>query len=288
MRRLDVGPLIVLVLAILVGCQKSEPTSVVPPKGTSASQSAPATAADDVTAKQISFEATDGATAFADLYTARRGSRTVALLFHQAGSNAGEYATLAPLLCGVGMDCLAVDQRSGGTMWGRDNRTVQASGRSAEYVDAYADLEGALRWARSQGKYGRVLVAGSSYSASLCFRLGVEHPGIAAILAFSPGEYLPEPGTVERWAKAWRGPLFVSCSPEEAIGDAKRLFDACAGTSDAPTRLATHPGGVHGASAFRSDKCQVAKEYADDLFGFLNSLRPKRTTVGAITEPTTE
>lgn len=289
-RRHGLGALLAPLL-LLAGCQPSEPRPVTvasPPPSAGQTRPDEAPSGEAATPKEVAFEAADGKTVYADLYTSRRGGRTVALLFHQAGSNAGEYEGLAPDLCEVGFDCLAVDQRSGGRMWDRDNRTVAKAGGSSDYEAAYADLEGALKWAHSQGKYSRVVVAGSSYSASLAFRLSTEHEGVHAILAFSPGEYIGAPGTVERWAKAWRGPLFVSASPEEAEGDAKRLFEASARTNDAPTMLASHPGGVHGASVFRPDRCQAADAYKRDLLGFLEGLRPKRTTVGAIMEPTTE
>lgn len=285
MRRIGLGAL--LAPLIVVGCQKPEPSTVAVAASSSPRPSALAEGEAPV-AKAITFEATDGKTVFGDLYPSRRNGRAVALLFHQAGSNAGEYDGLAPDLCQAGFDCLAVDQRSGGTMWERPNRTVAKAGASVGYEEAFADMDGALKWARSQGKYRRVIVAGSSYSASLVFRLATEREGVAAILAFSPGEYFERPGTVERWARAWRGPLFVACSPDEAKGNAEKLFEASARASDAPTMLSSHPGGVHGASAFRPDRCPAADAYERDLLGFLDGLRPKWTTVGAIMEPTTE
>ena len=40
-------------------------------------------------------------------------TRPVVLLFHQAGSNRGEYTTIAPRLNALGFHALAIDQRSG-------------------------------------------------------------------------------------------------------------------------------------------------------------------------------
>ena len=69
--------------------------------------------------------------------------RAVVLLFHQAGSSKGEYATIAPRLAAAGYESLAIDQRSGGDLFGR-NETAAALGREAGYLEAERDLEAAL------------------------------------------------------------------------------------------------------------------------------------------------
>jgi len=55
---------------------------------------------------------------FAEYYPAEREAAPLILLFHQACSNRGEYATIAPMLVRLGFAALAVDQRSGGTALG--------------------------------------------------------------------------------------------------------------------------------------------------------------------------
>src|SRR5258708_1075358 len=101
----------------------------------------------------ITFTAPDGVRVFADYYPVegKAPSKTapVILLCHQAGSNRGEYATIAPMLTKLGFAALAVDQRSGGTSWGRINETVQHLGHSSDYAAAMADLEASLQWIRS-------------------------------------------------------------------------------------------------------------------------------------------
>src|SRR5947207_2393321 len=89
-----------------------------------------------VAAEAVSFAAGDRVAVFADYYPAEREAAPIVLLFHQAGSNRGEYATIAPLLVKLGFAALAVDQRSGGTAWGRANETVQHLGHSASYGEA--------------------------------------------------------------------------------------------------------------------------------------------------------
>lgn len=47
------------------------------------------------------------------------------LLFHQAGSSKAEYATISPRLVAAGYSALAIDQRSGGELFG-SNETAAA------------------------------------------------------------------------------------------------------------------------------------------------------------------
>jgi len=85
------------------------------------------------------------------------------LLFHQAGSNRGEYAEIAPRLNDLGFHALAIDQRSGGERWGLTNETVDKLGTSTSYLAALPDLAAALKWKREAGYTGKTVVWGSSY-----------------------------------------------------------------------------------------------------------------------------
>src|ERR1700730_5707877 len=99
-------------------------------------------------AEAVSFAASDRVQLFADYYPAKTKADPTILLFHQAGSNRAEYATIGPRLAALGFNALAVDQRAGGTMWGRPNETVQHLGRSTGFGEALPDLEAALQWAK--------------------------------------------------------------------------------------------------------------------------------------------
>jgi alpha-beta hydrolase superfamily lysophospholipase len=146
--------------------------------------------ADQVTANEITFKATDGGDVVADLYLSTAGKDApLIMLFHQAGANGrSEYENITPKLVAQGFNILQVDQRSGGGYYGHSNRTVKARGKSATFCPAYADLEGALAFAKSQGFAGKKYVWGSSYSAALVLKLGGEHGSdLAGVLSFSPG-----------------------------------------------------------------------------------------------------
>ena len=132
--------------------------------------------------------AADGVTIAADVGTASGRRRGTILLFHMAGSNYAEYAPITPRLNGIGFDTIAIDQRSGGTEFGRRNETAARLGRNPGFAAALPDMEAALTRARGNGP---VVIWGSSYSAALVFVLAAGHPtDIAAVLAFSPGEYI--------------------------------------------------------------------------------------------------
>lgn len=179
-------------------------------------------------------------------------AKPLILLFHQAGSNAGEYAAIAPRLNALGYNALAIDQRSGGSGWGRDNQTVKALRRNASFDEALPDLRAALEWALAEGR-NHVLLLGSSYSAALVFLLAAERPdAVEAVLAFSPGEYLSQSDRVRRAASKVRVPVFVTSASDPAeIAEAGRIVQAAA---SAVKRHYEPRHGVHGASTLRADR----------------------------------
>ncbi|MCH8273442.1 MAG: alpha/beta hydrolase [Armatimonadetes bacterium] len=223
---------------------------------------------------EITFKAADGATVYADLFEAEGGKEApVILLFHQAGSNAGEYATIAPRLVKMGFNCLAVDLRSGGKGWGRQNRTVEALGRSEEYMDAYQDMQAALSYAKDEGYTGGVLIWGSSYSASLAIRLGGDRADdVAAVLAFSPGEYFGSGDPVRKWASSVAAPIFVTSGGGGEVDVAREILNAAS-----PGQRTHHipKKGVHGSSTLRSDKnSDGAEENWAAVERFLSGFKP--------------
>jgi formylglycine-generating enzyme required for sulfatase activity/alpha-beta hydrolase superfamily lysophospholipase len=155
----------------------------------------------------VEFEADDGLLLRGDLHlpTGDRRAPTV-ILFHQAGSNArGEYGAILPRLTAAGYNVLAVDQRSGGSRFGSENRTVAAlpeDQKELGYCEAWPDLVAALRYAAILDLGEKRFVWGSSYSAGLVVKLGAEHGDLLdGVLAFSP---------------AAGGPM-ADCDPSEFI-----------------------------------------------------------------------
>lgn len=175
---------------------------------------------DLLSARPVRFPAPDGLTVSGDLYGGEDKNRPVLLLCHQARSSRGEYQPVIPRLLDHGYACLALDQRSGGAMNGVANETAaraRKEGKATDYAAARQDIEAAVAWLRAQGFRGRLVLWGSSYSASLALMIGAANPAVDAVVAFSPGDYLRPRGTVAREAKGLRRPvLFVGPEKERA------------------------------------------------------------------------
>lgn len=191
----------------------------------------------------LTLQAHDGVSISGLVYEAKH-SKGIILLFHQAGSSKAEYATIAPRLVAAGFTALAIDQRSGGSLYG-PNETASRLDKPANYEDAKADLEAALDWALP--RHLPIILWGSSYSAALAFEVAAEHPNqIAAILAFSPGEYLDRSGAVAHAAARVQVPIYVtSASDPDEIATGRAILSA------SPARIKTQfvpKSGVHGSS----------------------------------------
>jgi pimeloyl-ACP methyl ester carboxylesterase len=199
-------------------------------------------------------------------------ARATIVLFHQAGSSSYEYTDIAPRLNEAGYSTLAVDQRSGGRLYGPNRTVIKAGKTSQTYLDALPDLEAALNWSRLQGQ--PVILWGSSYSAGLIFRIAADNPDrVAALLAFSPGEYFSDKHYVVDAARKVVAPVFITQAkaPDE-IAAARAIFAAVPGT--AKTLFMPKANGVHGSSTLRPDRNPAgAEENWRAVMTFLGQLR---------------
>jgi len=227
-------------------------------------------------AEPVTLKAADGVLVFGEFWPApdrpNGGKPPVILAFHQAGSNHGEYSLIAPRLVAAGFTVIAIDQRAGGNLFGMHNRTIDTLGHSVDFEAALPDLEAALVWGRERAAGAPVIAMGSSYSAALVFLLAAQHPGeLAAILSFSPGEYLGGRDTVHRAARQLRIPVLVDSarSPDE-IAAAKSLLDAV--PAEGKIQIVPQSDGVHGASTLRADRNPVGAE--ENWRGVLMFLAP--------------
>jgi pimeloyl-ACP methyl ester carboxylesterase len=235
------------------------------------------TALADPGVKSINFPTEGGIQGRADVYASKNESDTLVLLFHQAGWSRGEYREIAPKLVEAGYRVMAVDQRSGGAVNGVKNETHRRAtkmGLPRSYLDAYADLEAALRYAHKELGVARIIVWGSSYSASLVFRLAAEHPEVVtAVMAFAPGEYFEKqksPVYIWNFAKRVKQPLFVTSSKKER-DQVKPIFDA----SPAKKKILFTPAsrGQHGSRALW-EKFPDHDVYWAAVNGFLRTYAP--------------
>jgi dienelactone hydrolase len=231
----------------------------------------------DVGFKSVDFPTAGGIKARADVYESKSSSPTLILLFHQAGSSRGEYREIAPKLVELGYRVMAVDQRSGGAVNRVPNETHRRASKkrlARSYLDAYGDLEAALAYARTELKAARIVVWGSSYSASLVLRLTAEHSDeVTAVMAFSPGEYFEKDKGADyivSFAKRVKQPVFVTSAKKERE-QVKPIFDA----SPAEKKILFTPAskGQHGSRALWA-KWPDNDVYWAAVNGFLEEYAP--------------
>ncbi len=236
--------------------------------------------AGDVLAQQdVQIQARDGVTVHGDFFAAPGDPRGTILLFHQARSNRGEYATITPDLVKAGYNVLVIDQRAGGAAWSRLNLTAQGAAQEANqsgetyYLKALADLEAALDYAAKRPT--RPIIAwGSGYSASLVFLLAAAHPDlIGGVLAFSAAENFATTSVHNAAAKV-KCPVFISSAPDPGeVSDAKKLLDAV--PEGTKTQLIPQRG-LSGSPALRREaNPRGAAEYWTAVNAFLASIGKK-------------
>jgi len=220
---------------------------------------------------QVEFKATDGLLVTGNLYEVDR-SKPVILLCHQAGYNRAEYADIAPKLNDFGYNCLALDLRSGGNFADKPNETAnraKKNGIKNEMIDAQEDIKAAIDYLHKKYKT-KVILWGSSYSASLVLIEGVPNDKVMAIIAFSPGDYFGSdvPSLATSFARADK-PFLVTSSKEEASG-LKSLIGYLK-TANNQSQFIPDAEGFHGSRALWTGQ-SGAEEYWNAVGTFLNTL----------------
>lgn len=222
----------------------------------------------------ISLVTVDGLNIKADIYEIKDKKAPVILLFHQAGFSRGEYRETAPKLNALGFNCIAIDQRSGKNVNGVKNEAfINASvkGLGTKYPDALPDLEAVLKFAEKRYHSSKIVVLGSSYSASLVFVLAQKYPDkISALIAFSPGEYFKFEGKkIEEFAGKVKCPVFITSAKKE-----HRYWNGIYEniSNDKKSFFLPKSDGVHGSKAlWESNK--NSKEYWRALKTFLYKVK---------------
>ena len=207
------------------------------------------------TKQTITFQSEDDVVITADLYMTNNQNAPFILLFHQAMFSRGEYNETAPKLNKLGFNCLAVDQRSGLSVNKITNEThkfAKGLGKKTKYENTYPDLQASLNYITKTYQSQKIIVWGSSYSASLVFVLAAKNKKIDGVLAFSPGEYFKfENKTIQEWVKEVECPVFVTSSQNES-NDCKNIFNST-GNPDSKQYIPEHKG-FHGSKALWDSK----------------------------------
>ena len=203
----------------------------------------------------ITFASNDGLEVTADLYAPHADKSTpFIVLCHQAGWSRGEYREIAPKLNELGFNCMAIDQRSGGTINEVANATLakaQKDGKGTGFLDAQQDIVAALNHTRNEFAEGKVILWGSSYSAALSLVVAGEHSDLVdGVLAFAPGEYFVRFGKpkdfVQTSAAKIGCPAFITSAKNE-FGRWEAIFESIDG--DSKRKFVPETAGNHGSRA---------------------------------------
>jgi len=231
----------------------------------------PGTLGEKYQPKKVEFKTQDDILVSGNLYEISK-DKPVILLCHQAGYNRMEYIDIAPKLNELGYNCLAIDQRSGGEFAGKQNETSNVAkerGKRAEMIDAQQDIKAAISYLNKRYNT-KVIIWGSSYSASLSLLEGHINDKVKAIIAFSPGDYFGDeaPSLAAVFSKTNK-PYLVTSSKQEAT-----TLAALIGNSEMNKKqmqFTPESDGFHGSKALWTGQ-KGAEGYWSVVKSFLSSI----------------
>lgn len=218
----------------------------------------------------LTFASEDGVVITADFYASKKDvkQKTLIILFHQAGSSRGEYKTIAPRLTQLGYDALAIDQRSGNSFAGVMNKTAVEADVGRNFIKALPDMRAAINYGHDKLNAERIIIWGSSYSASLSLVLaGRQVSNVDGVLSFSPGEYFNGKLSIKNEAKKISIPVFITAARNETA----QWQPIIEGISADKTGFVPKGEGKHGSSALLS---QDSEEYWQAVTLFLTKEFP--------------
>jgi len=205
--------------------------------------------------QQVNFTTNDGVTVTGDLYLTANTKAPLILLFHQATFSRGEYREIAPKLNKLGFNCLAIDQRSGLSSNGVKNETNKSAKKlkkDAKYVNAIPDLEATIQYAKTNLEAEKLIIWGSSYSATLVLYMASQHINdIDGVLAFSPGEYFTiNDNMIESFMPKINCPVFITSAKNEQK-NWQAMYD---NVKSSKSYYLPEQKGFHGSKALWKDK----------------------------------
>ncbi|MFZ5551731.1 MAG: alpha/beta hydrolase [Bacteroidota bacterium] len=217
----------------------------------------------------LEFPSKDGLLISANSYEITNSHQYI-LLCHQAGYSRGEYKETAKKFNELGYNCLAIDARSGDECNDMVNETAKrakAAKKGTTYLDAEQDIIAAIEYI--SGKTGqKVVLCGSSYSASLALKIGKENENVEAVLAFSPGEYMRDVNLAET-IKGFNKPVFITSAKSEV-----KDYEGIAAAIESTIKDIFVPAeeGIHGSSALW-EETKNHTEYWAAVEKFLEKLK---------------
>ncbi len=221
----------------------------------------------------VQFRAWDKVIVTADVYAPKPAKAPFIVLFHQANYSRGEYTEIAPKFNTMGFNCMAVDLRSGEAVNGIVNETwkyADSLGMETRFTDAYSDVRAAVSYVKNKYPGTKIILFGSSYSASLVLKYASDFPdGISGVVAFSPAEYFSRYGwsrTIITTSSAKiKCPVFVAANANEK-DRSQEIYNAVPGQNK--TLYVPETGGKHGAKTLW-ETFPESTGYWNALKGFL-------------------
>lgn len=198
----------------------------------------------------VMFPSGDGLMMSAVEYTIDSTSPVI-VLCHQARFSNYEYAEIAPRLNSMGYNCIAIDQRCGGTMDGHENMTYKNAvdaKKGVEYLDAEQDIVAGVDYAYNKW-HKPIILWGSSYSGGLVLKTAANSDKVQYALAFSPGEYYEGKLSVKESIKGLNKPTFITSTEKEAGAIEKMIADVQPGVI---TQYFPETKGTHGSKCLWS------------------------------------
>ena len=220
--------------------------------------------------RTITFPSKDGVTITADMYDID-SLAPVMLLCHQAGYSRGEYLETAKRLNKFGFNCMAIDQRSGKECNAVPNETARSASRAGKpgnYSDAEQDIVSAIDFL-SNKYHRRIVLLGSSYSASLALIIAKENENVCAVTVFSPGEYLGGKDLVRKKIAGLDKPVYATSSLDEAGEVTELIRDV---NSKLKVQFIPKSQGNHGSKVLWTTNSSN-QEYWLTLMAFLSKVK---------------
>ncbi len=220
---------------------------------------------------EVHFKSADGLTITANEYI-MDSTYSFIVMFHQAGYSKGEYIYTAKKLLKLKYNVLAVDLRSGGTVNYIPNQTALEAKRKGfkhSHLDAWQDIKASIDYAYNINNK-KVIIFGSSYSASLCLMEAVNNDKVKAVIAFSPGEYFEPKIEVAEKIKNLHKKTFVAATQQEE--KYVKILMANVNEKYKTIFIPKEGNGLHGSKALWKD-CPQNKEYWLNLFLFFKQVQ---------------
>ncbi len=218
----------------------------------------------------ITFLSKDGVTVTADLYFIN-DTLPYMVLCHQAGYSRGEYKETGPKFTKFKYNCIAVDLRSGEEINDVKNETAKAAieaNKPISYLDAEQDIIATIDYAYKKSNK-KVLLLGSSYSASLALKIGASDDRVKAVIAYSPGEYFGHKLKLKDVVKSYDKPVYITSAKDEAAEVTKIVKEI-----KSPSKLQFIPieQGMHGSKSLWKSTSNHG-EYWISLFMFMRNVK---------------